>query len=261
MNNNQARTIATIVFVLSVLLSACGGLATEAPTGTPQPTATKTLVPTATSTPTRTPRPTRTPNPTPTDWVDAYEVELQTYIDLGYLPSAEGRFVRYEGLNRAWAQLGWYQRWTQDDVARNFFMSAHFKWSSAYRNADESGCGFVFATQENDDHYAVFLDWRRVTFIVYDSASYYARRVGLTRGTGSVKFDNPADQPAEADFTLIVNDAYAYVLVNGEVVGEYTLSQSKILKGKLGITMISGTNKDYGTRCEMTIVHAFILND
>ena len=72
-----------------------------------------------------------------------------------------------------------------------------------------------------------------------------------------MKFGNPADQTVEADFTLIVNDIYAYVLVDDEMIGKYTLSRSKDLDGNLGLTLLSGTNKDFGTRCEMTNVHAF----
>jgi hypothetical protein len=75
--------------------------------------------------------------------------------------------------------------------------------------------------------------------------------VGPTRGTGKVKFTTPA----EANLTLIVKGAYAYVLVDGELVGEYTLSQSRQLTGDVGLTILSGTNKDYGTKCEMTDIH------
>jgi hypothetical protein len=48
------------------------------------------------------------------------------------------------------------------------------------------------------------------------------------------------------------------VLVDDNLIGEYTLSQSQPLRGKLGLTVLSGTNKDYGTRCEMTDLHAWI---
>lgn len=57
---------------------------------------------------------------------------------------------------------------------------------------------------------------------------------------------------SEADFTLIVKGITAYALVDGELVGEYTLSQSRILQGDVGLSLLSGTNKDYGTKCEMT---------
>ena len=129
--------------------------------------------------------------------------------------------------------MNWYQWWTYDISASNFYMSAHFKWSSAYRNADISGCGFAFGIQENKDNYAVFLDRSKVLFIDMDQSYGYFRPMGSTRGTGQVKFDNPADNPVEADFTLLVRDAYAYVIVDGELVGEYTLSQSGLSVAKL----------------------------
>ena len=82
-------------------------------------------------------------------------------------------------------------------------------------------------------------------------------RFSPTRGTGRVDFGNPFDQPVEADFTLIVKGTSAYVLVDGELLGEYTLAQSKNLRGGLGLTLLSGTNKDFGTRCEMTDIHVW----
>jgi hypothetical protein len=54
---------------------------------------------------------------------------------------------------------------------------------------------------------------------------------------------------------------YSYVLVDGELIGEYTLSQSRPLEGNVGLTLLSGTNKDYGTRCEMTNLHLWIPDE
>lgn len=47
------------------------------------------------------------------------------------------------------------------------------------------------------------------------------------------------------------------MLVDDEMIGKYTLAKSKDLDGVLGLTLLSGTNKDFGTRCEMTNIHAF----
>jgi hypothetical protein len=190
-------------------------------------------------------------------YLDKMKEETENYYDLGYLASTDGAYRKYGDFSEEWAQLNWYQWWILDDTARDFYLSAHFKWSSAYRNADVAGCGFVFAIQENGDHYAVFLDRSAIRFLSADQ-SPYVRKLGVTRGTDRVNFSNPADEPVETDFTLIVNNEYAYVLVEGEVVGEYTLSQSKALRGNLGLTLLSGTNKDFGTRCEMTNVHAWL---
>lgn len=260
MKNQRASSLLPKLILLSFVLSACGALATEAPTGTPKPTGTKTLVPTATSTITRTPRPTRTPNLTATERVEQRTAKVQKYFELGYLPSTEGKFEQFGDFNQAWAQLEWYQSWSLSSTkVENFLLSAHVKWSSAYRNANVSGCGFYFAFREGSDfHYAVFLDRSKVLFVTTD---YYYEPVHPTLGTGLVDFPNPADSPVEADLTLIVNDTNAYVIVDGEMVGGYTLSQSKILRGYFGISLLSGTNKGFGTRCEMTDIHAFILND
>ena len=254
----------TLWFVLSSLvlvsLAACGSAPTPEPTATntPKPSATATITPTATNTPRPSPtlRPTRTPNLEATQHAEQRDAETQMYVDNGYLDSADGKVTEYKDFKDEWAQLGYYNLSAMDYVDGDFYMSGHFKWTSAYRNADESGCGFLFSLQENSDHYGVFLDRAKILFLDNQS-SRYSKLVRPTRGTDQVKFDNPFDTPAEADFTLIVKGAYAYVLLGGEVVGEYTLAQSRLLSGFVGVSTLSGTNKDFGTRCEVTDLHVW----
>lgn len=262
----KIQALSLVISLLLIALSACGGIAqlptsTPAPTNTPQPTATITLTPTNTPRPSPTPRPTKTPNLAATQRMEEFNSQAQSYFDKGYLPSADGKIKEVKDFSYDWAQLNWYNWRPIGEDTSNFYISAHVKWSSAYRNADVSGCGFIFAIQENGDHYAVFLDRSQILFLNADQTSGYSRPVGLTRGTGRVQFDNPADSPQEADFTIIVNGTYTYVLVNDEVIGEYTLAKSKILRGDIGLSLLSGTNKDYGTRCEMTDIHVWIPNN
>lgn len=252
MKQRTVPTIATLLLVLFLLSSACSTFAPPVPTETPRPTSTNTAIPTNTATSTSTPRPSATPNMAATQHMNDLQAEAQEYFDSGYLASTDGRFREYDDYAVEWAQLNWYQWEPLTDTVSDFYLTAHFKWESAYRNADISGCGFIFALQPNGDHYAVFLDRARVLFVMANGSG--TRELGKTRGSGVVDID----EPTEADFTLIVNDAYSYVLVNDEVVGEFTLSQSQPLRGRLGLTVLSGTNKDYGTRCEMTNMHAWI---
>ena len=264
MKTRKVRSVLFGLLIFVFALSACQQAAAEPTavpnTDTPAPTATNTATPTNTPRPSPTPRPTKTPNLAATEKYEAFNAETQKYFDLGYLSSVDGTIMEFDDFGYDWAQLGWYNWLPLGETATDFYISAHFKWSSAYRNADTSGCGVLFAIQDNGDHYAVFLDRTKILFLNADSASSYSRPVGLTRGSGRVKFDNPADNPVEADFTVIVKDAYTYVLVDGEVVGEYTLSQSRILRGDIGLSLLSGTNKDFGTRCDMTDIHLFIPN-
>lgn len=248
--------VVLFAFVLILISPACTALQPPpTPTSTPKPT--NTPKPTKTPTPSATPMPTLTPNLEATKRAEALNAEVQKYYESGYITTTDGVFKKLDDFSAEWAQLGWYRKWVLSYSVENFFMSGHFKWSSAYRSADISGCGFVFALQPNKDHYAVFLDRSRVFFV--QTASYY-EPFSPTHGTGRVKFDNPFDHPIEADFTLIVTDGRAYVLVDGEVAGEYTLSQSKKLEGMLGLALLSGTNKDFGTRCEITNLHVWHPN-
>jgi hypothetical protein len=231
------------VFLLILVLAGC-----TSTTSTPVPTSTLTTEPSLTPSPTLTPRPTKTPDLAATQHINDLNSIAQTYFDKGYLATNVGEITELDDFDEEWAQLGWYNWWILDSKASDFYMSAHFKWNNAYKNSNISGCGFVFGIQDNNDHYAVFLDRSSVLFINSDQSSGGARPLGITRGTGGVNLG----ENTEADFTLIVKGAYAYVLVNNEVVGEYTLSQSRPLYGNLGLTLLSGTNKDYGTRCQMT---------
>ena len=242
--------------VLLLVVSSCSSVV-PVPTSTVQPTATNTLTPTQTPTATPTPKPTMTPNQTATQRVIQLEAEIQSYVDRGYLDTTNGRNLKFADFVSQWAQLGWYRRFWLNGSSyslnfSDFIFNAHFNWSSAYRQADISGCGVAFAIQPNDDHYAVFLDRSKVLFVKTD---YYYYAVGPTHGTGRVEFENPFDTPAEADFTLIVKDTSAYVLVDDELVGEYALAQSRGLRGQIMLALISGTNKDFGTRCEISNIH------
>ena len=260
MNTNLPNSAFIVCLALTLMLSACGAsapIATSTLPATVTSTATPTLTATATVIPTKTPKPTATPNLAATQRSEELKDEVQEYYDKGFLSTTDGDFLELNNFSIEWAQLGWYDWRPLVYSANDFYMSAHFKWKSAYQSADISGCGFAFGIQPNGDQYAVFLDRTKVLFV---ETGYYYSPIGTTRGTGLVNLDNPFDHPAEADFTLIVNDAYAYVLVDGEVVGEYTLSQSKILKGKVGLALLSGTNKDFGTRREMTNLHLWIPN-
>ena len=257
MHRKPLHTLMSFIFVLIVVSLGCSTFRTApTPTNTPEPTATETASPTATQTPrpSPTPRPTKTPNLAATERAEELNAEVQDYFDKGYLTTTEGTFRELDDFSYDWAQLGWYRPFPIQDGVSDFFLSAHFKWDSAFKNSDISGCGFIFGIQENNDHYAVFLDRQKVFFLITDNRVGFSKPVGPTRGTGIVKFD----YPAEADFTLIVKDAYAYVLVDGEVSAEYTLAQSRSSKGGIGLTVLSGTNKDYGTRCEMTNLRLWI---
>ncbi len=248
----------SLLFAAMVLILASQGCSSaQAPTPTAAPTKTS-PPPTATLRPTATLWPTSTPNATATQQYTEFYTQVQDYYTKGYLSSNSGNYFKLEDFSQEWPQINWYQWWLINRYAADFVINAHFKWSTASPTPEDSGCGFIFALQKNDNHYAVFLDKTRIVFlenrVINGQRGGY--EVGKTRGTGRV---NIVGDPSEADFSLAVNGNLAYITVNNEFVGEYTLSQDSTMLGQLGYTLLSGTNKDYGTRCEMTNVKLWVI--
>ena len=62
-------------------------------------------------------------------------------------------------------------------------------------------------------------------------------------------------------YNFVTCKFFVQSVVDGELIGEYTLSQSKPLRGDLALTVLSGTNKDYGTRCEVTDLRVWTPNE
>lgn len=251
------RTMQILLHLLLgiLVLSACTTFAPPAiPTDTPQPTATVTKTATITPSPTSTPRPTKTPNLVATQRYDAMYDHVLEFVEKGYLDSTDGHYFELDDFSASLAQINYYQKYSMRKTASSFIFAAHFKWSTATKTPDISGCGVVFGLQPNNDHFAVFLDKSILRFLQSDSGRN--KRYGKTSGTDSYKFENPD----EADFMLAVSQSNAYVFVDDYDVVVYTLPQNVVVRGELAYSLRSGTNKDYGTRCEMTDVRLWIAD-
>lgn len=238
--------------ILILAMLACSGGAPAA-TATPVPQ-TNTLVP-----PTNTPGPTSTPQSTATLDVAATQSyndvfsRVQKFADDKLIPSTNGEYIKLDDFKQEFSQLGYYQSYPTKLELEAFVFVGHLKWQTAAQTSDVSGCGLLFAQQEDTSDYAVFLDKSRIYFSS-STPKFYAE-LGKTRGSGRLSLGNPA----EADLTLLVYNNYAYVYVDDTLIGEYTLSKDKPLKGIFGYGIISGTNRDYGTRCEVTNARVWSL--
>jgi hypothetical protein len=248
-NRKNINTVAIICFCL-LFVMACGQANIALPTETP----TQTTIP---STPTKTPRPTSTPNVAKTQNFDDIFSEVQKFADEGLIPSPDGIYETMDDFNESIAKRGWLQYWYFDFTIENFVYKAHVRWNTAGETSETSGCGIVFRVvpkEGGDSYYGMVLDKSRIYFSSAHGGYYY--ELGKTRGAGTLDFGNPA----EADLTLLVQDNTAYVYVDDEFIGEYTLSLDMPTRGKFGYGIISGTNRDYGTQCEITNSRIWKLN-
>ena len=216
--------------------------ATEVPpTHTPQPTATE--VP-----PTATPKPTNTRTPLPTSTVNP---SIGMMSDLakklhgeGHLTSTNGVYKRLPTYDESWAQINWFQWRPTGEETNAFVLRTDVSWDSASDTANHfnSGCGFVFNEQDPDNFYMVYLGLDGEANIIRFKGGYYDAHWHKKYG----KVGNPS---GGAEFVLAVQDGKFTFLVDGEVA--ITVTDAKINGKKLGLTINSGTNKDFGTHCRM----------
>ena len=248
MKYQKLSLIVFFVFLFN-MVTACSPATVSAPTETATVTPIP-ATPTKTKKPTNTPRPTATPNVIKTQNYDDIFSDVQKFKDEGLIPSTNGDYSVLEDFSDTFAQRGWLNYWYYDFTVRHFVYKAHVEWGTADDTDETSGCGIVFAVEEtgkdSNNYYGVVLDKSRIFFSTTYGGYYYD--MGKSRGKGTLNFGNPA----VADFTLLVYDYKAYVYVDGEFIGEYTLSKDRELSGKFGYGVISGTNHGYGTRCEIT---------
>jgi hypothetical protein len=249
MFKKQPNRFVYALLVLVVTVSACSTTTPATPT---VPPATDTLLPSPTPTntakPTSTPRPTATPDVVATEMYSDLFSTVQMFNDESLIPSTNGRYKVLEDFDEQFAQIGWLQFIYFPGTVKHFVFHADVNWQTAMDTTDTSGCGIVFGVEEkgnNYEYYGVVLDKSRIYFTITKSGYYH--ELGKTRGTGRLDFGNPA----EAELTLLVYDNHAYVYVDDIFIGEYTLSESKELRGNFGYGIISGTNKDYGTECHI----------
>jgi hypothetical protein len=254
MEKHRFTQLCALVLFVMVIGTSCGLSSTPALTPTSAPTNSPLPSPTRTERPTSTPRPAETPDAVATEST-RLETEMgtkvQEYYDAGYLPSADGEYIQLEDFSEDWAMIDSYRWWGFNVSASTFVMSGHFSWSSAIENPNPSGCGFAFDISENRA-YAAFVTTSRIFFV--DSQGH---ELGKMRGSGRLSLAFPA----EADFTLIVNNNghKAYAIVDDNLIGEYSINEDDIISGPVGYSILSGTNKDFGTHCEITNARVWVI--
>ncbi len=245
-------SLAASFIVASLLLSSCviPGVApaatdTPIPTNTPAPTNTPEATATSTPKPTTTHTPTATPNLTATQQVEDFSAKIKEYYDAKYVSTTDGTYTPVKDFEKSWAQINWYQFYRIGLAPTDFVLKSDIAWKSASAAADSSGCGFVFREQPNGDDYMAFVSLKgfvEASYFLEDKSSY-----SISMGRGA--FGNPA-QNGKATLTLIVEGNIFRVLINDKLIKAFTGLQGKLTTGGLAYTVVSGTNKDYGTNCQ-----------
>lgn len=267
MNRNNVFSY-LVIALLAVLTNGCAS-ATVVPTNmAPPPTSTVPLptnTPTITLTPTKTPTPTATPNLTATQQYENFIAIVKKFYDAGQISTLDGKYVKLDDYSDE-LSMDYGYSWTPTGTnAKSFIVRADFDWEVANQK-NYSGCGYMFRQDLNDSslYYIIALDGLNGVLLTYTEYSGDASGINY--------FDYPAQlikkmskpdmgpNPYHAEFTLVVTDTAAYTYVNENFFTEHKLLADQLTKsGPLSTLVLTGSEKDYGTRCKITNAELWII--
>lgn len=182
--------------------------------------------------------------------VEGFNAVIDQLMADNVITTKEGDYHHLDDFYQSWAQLGWYRWWPTDYSAENFVLSANTYWQSASNTADwyTSGCGIVYSLDDKDDHHLAFL-----------SLDGYGVLGRMTKGDwkylAAQKYGKISVPDGGARIRLVVFDKRIYFYVNDQLVSK--AYDSSLNEGNIALTLLSGTNKDFGTRCKMTNIELY----
>lgn len=163
----------------------------------------------------------------------------------GLISTNKGKVEKLERFNEEWAQINWYQYYRTGFSPEDFVLRTDAKWETASDKANwfSSGCGFVFREKNPDNHYMIHLGMDGIVYL-----SRYKNGVSSSLGRSSDRY--PLETPADgANLMLAVEGDTIHFFVNGLLM--LSKQDKSFQEGNLALTLNSGTNKDFGTRCQM----------
>lgn len=256
-----------ILVISAVLVMSC--LATGPASVTPAAPATvvaNTNLPSSTPEPTDLPEPTNTPMPTKT--------QAPTYTptpDVFALVEDQIKSYKSSELSTIFTEFTESGSYTLDDLSytgarqytlfpkyldfqpEEFILLSKVKWehSSAKITASAASCGFMFRNNDTDKSYFAVISADGNTRLInihddrWDGVAHQKIR--------SQTFNAQTD---EVDMLLAVLPDRFVMAVDGEIILDQALTWDST--GYFGYSLISGTNRDYGTRCSFSDTIIFV---
>ncbi len=170
----------------------------------------------------------------------------------GYISDTGGRYHALSDFNETWAQIYWYQWWYTKFSPPDFVLRTDVTMDSAAAYADSaSGCAIVFREDGTENHYLAVVDMYGGVSL---SRVYKGRMANIgwdTYGSINVRTDR-------LQFMLAVQGDKISAFVDGEHV--LTRIDTVLTSGNLALSLLSGTNKDFGTKCQMKNIELWILD-
>jgi hypothetical protein len=218
------------------------------PTNPPPPTAENTSAPTL------------TPEPAGTATQDASQVQadVSDFYARGYLPFENGQLTLLDNLSKTSVSINVFDLTNTHVPVQNFALWADIELNSngSPTYPDYTGCGFAYRVQNFNEGYTAILTNDYVRMGACTDGFRTCTLFGTAYGFGTGQVDVPNGTVTR--FALAVNKDRAWALVDGRLVGQYTLYTSRLLgTGDLYYGSVSNVNSGYQTACKITNVRVW----
>jgi hypothetical protein len=185
--------------------------------------------------------------------------DVQDYNQKGYLPFQNGQLYVLDDFSKTSLSTDVFDFTRTRQQAQDFALWADIelesKGSTTYPKY--TGCGFAYRVQNNSDGSTAILTNDAVRMGYCKGGMRQCELFGTTFGTGEVNVQNKT----KTQFSLVVNKDIAYVLVDGILVGQYTLFTTKLLgMGEIYYGVVSNLNDGYWTSCQISNVRVWESN-
>jgi hypothetical protein len=185
--------------------------------------------------------------------VNQAELDAQDFYEKGFLPYQNGQLYLLDDFSKTNLSGDIYDFTSTGQQSQDFALWADIELDSTgspvYPNF--TGCGFAYRVQSNSDGYIAFLTNDAVRIGACRNGLRQCELFGTTHGTGEVNVPNHT----KTQFSLAVNKDRASVLVDGILVGQYTLFAGKLTgMGDLYYGTASNINAGYWTSCQISNV-------
>ena len=267
MNKNRASRILAIIAGVAMITLACSLFTSAVPATAPPPNEPAFELPTGipplatVTSPTRPTNPTasNTSIPQPTPQVASTEAnselmsDVKDYYEKGYLPYENGQLTSLDDFSKTRPSIKVFDFTSTRKQSQDFALWADIELDTTGSTTypKYTGCGFAYRVQNNSDGYTAILTNDYLRMGSCNSGLRQCTLFGTTHGSGTVDVRNKT----KTQFSLVVNRARAYVLVDGSLVGEYTLYTTKLLgTGDLYYGAVSDINSGYWSSCKISNV-------
>jgi len=181
--------------------------------------------------------------------------QVQKLFTDGYLAGADGTYAHLADFDKSLAMINYIDYFPTSYSPTNFVLRVDMTWDTV-SGADKwsSGCGFVFHLGADNSYYAAYLTLDgNVVVLNYTTKMRYLNRIGQG-------YYGKVDYPkGKASMVLIVrNDKGITIFINDKRVLR-TGVELDLKEGYLAYSLVSGSNKDYGTRCQWNNVDLWEL--